>query len=91
MQLSCSGNPGKRRVEQQNQRTLGVYFEIYQQADVRGSGTQSELAAGAWRWRLKGMNEETITSGESYAHHADCLRAVYLIRSTSSHTPIRDV
>ena len=69
----------------------GVYFEIYQQAAPRGSGTQSEPTGGAWRWRLKCANQKTITSGESYADHADCLRAVYLVRSTSSHTPIRDV
>jgi uncharacterized protein YegP (UPF0339 family) len=68
-----------------------VYFEIYQQASARGSGTQSELTGGAWRWRLKGANQEIITSGEGYAHHADCLRAVYLVRSTSAQTPIRDV
>ena len=67
-----------------------MYFEIYQQPGARGGGTQGELTGGAWRWRLKCENHETITSGESYAHHADCLRAVYLIRSTSSHTPIRD-
>lgn len=68
-----------------------MYFEIYQQAGGGDGSTQSELTGGAWRWRLKGANQETITGGESYAHHADCLRAVYLVRSTSSHTPIRDV
>ena len=64
-----------------------MYFEIFQQP----SGTQSDLTGGAWRWRLKASDQEIITSGESYVDHADCLRAVYLIRSTSSHTPIRDV
>lgn len=78
-------------MEQQKQGTRGVYFEIYQQGGARGSGTRSDLTGGAWRWRLKGANNETVTSGESYVDHADCLRAVYLVRSTSSHTPIRDV
>ena len=78
-------------MEQQKQGMRGVYFEIYRQGSARGSGTQSEATDGAWRWRLKCANNETITSGESYADHADCLRAVYLVRSTSSHTPIRDV
>jgi uncharacterized protein YegP (UPF0339 family) len=64
-----------------------VYFEIYRQ----GSDTQSGAGGGEWRWRLKAANNEIIASGESYADHADCLRAVYLVRSTSSHTPIRDV
>jgi uncharacterized protein YegP (UPF0339 family) len=68
-----------------------VYFEIYRQGSARGSDTQSEATGGEWRWRLKAANHEIIASGESYADHADCLRAVYLVRSTSSHTPIRDV
>ena len=68
-----------------------MYFEIFQQGSARGSDTQSDITGGAWRWRLKGANDETITGGESYADHADCLRAVYLVRRTSSHTPIRDV
>ena len=68
-----------------------VEFEIYQQESGSGSGTQSDPSVGAWRWRLKSANHETITSGESYASHADCLRAVFLVRSTSSHTAIRDV
>lgn len=68
-----------------------MYFEIFQEGSARGSGTQSDLTGGAWRWRLKCPNHEAITSGESYVEHADCLRAVYLVRSTSSHTPIRDV
>jgi uncharacterized protein YegP (UPF0339 family) len=68
-----------------------VYFEIYQEANAAGDGTQSELTGGAWRWRLKGANHEIVASGESYVSHADCLHAVYLVRRTSSHTPIRDV
>jgi uncharacterized protein YegP (UPF0339 family) len=68
-----------------------VYFEIYRQGSTRGSDTQSDATGGEWRWRLKAANNEVIASGESYADHADCLRAVYLVRSTSSHTPIRDV
>jgi uncharacterized protein YegP (UPF0339 family) len=68
-----------------------VSFEIFQQESAEGSGMQSDPTAGAWRWRLKGPNHEVITSGESYAHHADCLRAVRLVRSTSDHTAIRDV
>ncbi len=78
-------------MEQQKQGERSVYFEIYQQGSAGGSGTKSDLAGGAWRWRLKGANHETITSGETYVDHADCLHAVYLVRSTSSHTPIRDV
>jgi uncharacterized protein YegP (UPF0339 family) len=66
-----------------------VYFEIYRQDSASGGDTPG--ADGGWRWRLKCANDETITSGESYADHAECLRAVYLIRGTSSHTPIRDV
>lgn len=68
-----------------------MYFEIFMEDNERSTGTSSVRDDGAWRWRLKGANNETITSGETYADHADCLRAVYLIRSTSSHTPIRDV
>ncbi len=78
--------------EQQKRGTRGVYFEIYQEGSAKGSsGTQSDLAGGGWRWRLKGANHEIIASGESYVDHAACLRAVRLVRSTSSHTPIRDV
>lgn len=76
---------------QQAMGERGVEFEIYQQESASGNGMQSGVSVGAWRWRLKSANHETITSGESYAHHADCLRAVFLIRSTSSHTAIRDV
>ena len=68
-----------------------VSFEIYQQESADDSGMQSDPTVGAWRWRLKSANHEVITSGESYADHADCLRAVYLVRRTSDHTPIRDV
>jgi uncharacterized protein YegP (UPF0339 family) len=68
-----------------------VYYEIYQQGSAPGTGTQSAPTEGRWRWRLKGPNDETIASGESYEHHADCLRAVYLLRRTCSQTPIRDV
>lgn len=71
--------------------TPGVYFEIYQQGAARGTDTQTDLIGGAWRWRLKGPNDELITSSESYLDHAECLRAAFLVRSTSSHTPIRDV
>ncbi len=77
--------------EQQKQGTRRVYFEIYQEDGAPGSGTRSDLAGGGWRWRLKGANHEIIASGESYVDHAACLRAVRLVRSTSSHTPIRDV
>jgi uncharacterized protein YegP (UPF0339 family) len=68
-----------------------VYFEIYRQSSAEGSDTRSGSTGGEWRWRLKAANNEIIASGESYADHADCLRAVYLVRSTSSQTPIRDV
>jgi uncharacterized protein YegP (UPF0339 family) len=68
-----------------------VYFEIYEEDDAGVSGPGNDTTGGTWRWRLKGGNHETIASGESYVHHADCLRAVYMIRGTSSHTPIRDV
>lgn len=69
----------------------GVFFEIYRQDSPGGAGTSGANSGGSWRWRLKCPNGETITSGESYADHAECLRAVYLIRSTSTQTPIRDV
>ena len=72
-------------------RDRRVYFEIYQQESASGSSAQGDRAGGEWRWRLKSANHETIASGESYADHADCLRAVYLVRGTSSQTPIRDV
>ncbi len=68
-----------------------MYFEIYRQGSASGTDTPGAPTGGEWRWRLKGENRETITSGESYVDHADCLRAVYLLRSTSTHTPIRDV
>ena len=67
-----------------------MHFEIYQEGSASGTGTQSDLTGGAWRWRLKCPNEETITSSESYVDQAECLRAVYLVRRTNSHTPIRD-
>ena len=68
-----------------------MHFEIYQDRSARGDGSESDLTGSAWRWRLKGPNGETITSGESYRDHAECLLAVYLVRRTSSHTPIRDI
>jgi uncharacterized protein YegP (UPF0339 family) len=68
-----------------------VYFEIYQHDSASGADTRSDRTGGEWRWRLKGANNETIASGEGYVDHADCLHAVYLVRRTSSHTPIRDV
>jgi uncharacterized protein YegP (UPF0339 family) len=68
-----------------------VYFEIYQQESERLTAAQSDLTGGAWRWRLKSADHDTITSAESYAQHADCLRAVLFVRRTSTHTPIRDV
>lgn len=68
-----------------------MHFEIYQEGSANGSGSESDLTGSAWRWRLKCPNGETITSGESYADHAECLRAVFLVRRTSSHTPIRDL
>ena len=67
-----------------------MYFEIYQDRSAMGHGTESDQTGSAWRWRLNGPNGETITSGESYDDHAECLLAVYLVRRTSSHTPIRD-
>ena len=67
-----------------------MYFEIYQHGSATGADTRSDLTGSEWRWRLKGANNEIIASGESYVDHADCLRAVYLVRRTSSHTPIRD-
>ena len=78
-------------MEQRKTEDVGVYFEIYQQRSAGGGDTQSSLTGGAWRWRLKGPNDEIIACGESYADHADCLRAVYLVRSTSSHTAIVDI
>ena len=68
-----------------------MHFEIYQESGAKGSGTESDLTGSAWRWRLKGPNGETITSGESYVDHAECLLAVRLVRRTCSHTPIRDL
>jgi uncharacterized protein YegP (UPF0339 family) len=66
------------------------HFEIYQEGNAGGGGTDGEVTGTGWRWRLRGPNGETITSGESYADHAECLLAVYTVRRTSSHTPIRD-
>ena len=68
-----------------------MFFEIYQEGSAGGSDPHGDVSGGAWRWRLKCANDETITSAESYVDHADCLRAVYLVRSTSCHTAIRDV
>jgi uncharacterized protein YegP (UPF0339 family) len=78
-------------LKQQKEGTPGVYFEIYQQECETLSDTQSDPKGGPWRWRLKSAGHETITSAESYSQHADCLRAVLLVRRTSTHTPIRDV
>jgi uncharacterized protein YegP (UPF0339 family) len=68
-----------------------VYFEIYREGSTTGDDIQSDIADREWRWRLKGGNHEIIASGEGYGSHADCLRAVYLVRKTSNNTPIRDV
>ncbi|MBJ7535829.1 DUF1508 domain-containing protein [Rhodomicrobium vannielii ATCC 17100] len=47
-------------------------------------------AAGEWRWRLQGANNEIIASGESYKNKADCEAAIDLVRSTSDATPVRE-
>ena len=67
-----------------------MHFEIYQEGSASSSGTQSDLTGSVWRWRLQVPTGETITSGESYVSHAECLQAVYVVRRTCSHTPIRD-
>lgn len=68
-----------------------MHFEIYQEGSTTDSDTHSDVTAGAWRWRLKCADHQTITGGESYVDHAACLRAVYLLRKTSSQTGILDV
>jgi uncharacterized protein YegP (UPF0339 family) len=68
-----------------------VHFEIFQQVSETGSDTQADPTSVAWRWRLIGPDGETIIGSESYMDHADCLRAVRLVRMTSDHTAIRDV
>ena len=68
-----------------------MHFEIYQQGSETSSGTQNNPTGAAWRWRLMGLNGESVTGGESYVNHADCLNAVRLVRRTSDHTAIRDV
>jgi uncharacterized protein YegP (UPF0339 family) len=68
-----------------------VHFEIYQDGNADGGSSRGNLTGSAWRWRLRGPNGETMTSGEAYGDHAECLSAVYMVRRTSSHTPIRDV
>jgi uncharacterized protein YegP (UPF0339 family) len=72
-------------------RDLSVYFEIYQQGSATGGSTDTEGTGGAWQWRLKSADDEIIASGENYSDHADCLRAVRLVRGTSCTTPIKDV
>lgn len=48
------------------------YFETYQ--DERQE----------WRWRFKAANHEPIASGEGYRNRADCLRAIELLKASSS-------
>ena len=67
-----------------------MYFEIYQEGGASGTAAESDTGT-VWRWRLKCPNGETITGGDSYVDHAECLLAVYSVRRTSSHTPIRDI
>ncbi|MFS0772857.1 YegP family protein [Sphingomonas sp. 1P08PE] len=55
-----------------------MYFQKYQQA-------------GQWRWRLKAANHEIIASGESYVYEADCDKAINLVKSTTSATPVYKV
>jgi len=62
-----------------------MYFEIYQEK----SGLLS--LSGQWRWRLRGGNHEIFASGESYHNKQDCLKAITLLQSTSTSTPIREV
>jgi uncharacterized protein YegP (UPF0339 family) len=69
---------------------VSEHFEIYQEGNAGAGGTDGEGIGTGWRWRLRGPNGETITSAESYADHAECLLAVYIVRRTNSHTPIRD-
>jgi uncharacterized protein len=37
-----------------------------------------------WRWRLVAANHEIIATGESYYNKADCLRAISLVKVSSS-------
>lgn len=76
------------QAERQKQEAKGLYFEIHRQG--RDGDESGAPDSGEWRWRLKDANHEVIANGKSYANHADCLRAVFLVRGTSSHTPIRD-
>ncbi len=68
-----------------------MHFEIFQEGDADGRVSDGYITRTAWRWRLKASDGETIMTGERYEDHAQCLSAVYLVRRTNSHTPIRDV
>jgi len=37
-----------------------------------------------WRWQLKSANHEIIASGESYYNKADCLKAINLVKGSST-------
>lgn len=68
-----------------------MYFEIYQQGAGNALAAAFGTGSGDWRWRLRAANHEPIASGEGYRNKADCLRAIDLLRSTSSTTPIREL
>ena len=61
-----------------------MFFEIYVQPG-------RTLLAGEWRWRLKAANGQIIAQGESYVRKEDCVHAINLIKSTTVHTPVREV
>jgi uncharacterized protein YegP (UPF0339 family) len=55
-------------------------FEIYCQPE--------KPVKKIWGWRLRGTKEGVIALGEGYRTRAECLRAVELLRGTTSLTPI---
>ena len=46
---------------------------------------------GQWYWRLRSGNNKIIANGEGYRNKADCLRAVDLVKSTNTYTPVKEL
>ena len=70
-----------------------MYFQVYQEQPKNALAAPATIfgGGGEWRWRLRGDNNETVSSGESYKNEADCLHAIELIMDTNRQTPVRRI
>jgi uncharacterized protein YegP (UPF0339 family) len=68
-----------------------MYFEIYERersvvASLRGSRL---MGGGDWRWRLKGDDDQIVTSGDGYPTRSQCERAVMDLKQQIAAAPLR--